>query len=280
MKIILISLLLVAIALFGKSVHAQPFCSGQEATIIGTFDDDVINGTDGPDVIVGLAGNDVIRGHGGDDVICGNKGDDLILGGEGNDMLFGGLGNDILKSQVGDDRLSGGWGDDFHNGGPGNDKCLDKLGDNTIKSCELPHSLECSLCPCDFFSAPMTTGCWPQPEFRTGENPNFYSSLCTLAPREGFYGFGMGILSKTNCHGPGGFGCCVIFTSQDDSPKPPACTVSRAVELLHSNQEVEGCLTCLELYASELNNTVRNGVIGGPPYACISDDPAFGYWDY
>ena len=62
-------------------------CAGQEATIVGTEDDDVLVGTDGPDVIVGLGGDDTIRGGEGDDVLCGDDGADLLFGGPDDDHL-------------------------------------------------------------------------------------------------------------------------------------------------------------------------------------------------
>ena len=39
------------------------------------------------------------------------------------------------------------------------------------------------------------------------------------------------------------------------------------------------CLTCLEEYATELN---ESGVMvtGGPPYTCVPDDACLGCWDY
>lgn len=135
-SIILLFLLLAVSALYADSVFAQPKCSGLEATIIGTPDDDMINGTPGPDIIVGLAGNDVIKGLGGDDVICGGLGNDLIVGGAGNDQLFGGPGADTLRGNAGNDTLRGGNGNDIQNGGLGMDECLDQIRLHAFTSCE------------------------------------------------------------------------------------------------------------------------------------------------
>ncbi len=77
-----------------------PICFGQEATIVGTSGDDVIDGTEGPDVIAGLGGDDVIHGLGGDDVICGGSGDDLIDGGPGDDLLDGSFGTDLASYET------------------------------------------------------------------------------------------------------------------------------------------------------------------------------------
>ena len=53
-RTIFFAVLLVGIsAVFTQSVHAQPKCFGNVATIIGTPENDVIDGTPGPDVIVG-----------------------------------------------------------------------------------------------------------------------------------------------------------------------------------------------------------------------------------
>src|SRR5262249_48347992 len=65
--------------------HPTPTCDGQEATLVGTENDDILIGTDGPDVIAGLGGNDVISGLGGDDIICGGEGNDRLKGGAGKD---------------------------------------------------------------------------------------------------------------------------------------------------------------------------------------------------
>ena len=90
---------------------------GQEATIVGTNGDDVIQGTPGRDIIHGRKGNDLIRGHGGNDVLCGGMGNDTLLGGAGRDVLHGGSGKDVLR---------GGKGPDTLNGGPGaGDQCID-----------------------------------------------------------------------------------------------------------------------------------------------------------
>lgn len=97
-------------------------CDGREATIVGTFGDDVLTGTSGDDVISGLQGNDVLRGLGGEDIICGGIGDDVIYGGAGFDILFGAQGNDRMYSADGTStstradtrgaRMFGGAGDD------------------------------------------------------------------------------------------------------------------------------------------------------------------------
>ncbi|NER82233.1 MAG: calcium-binding protein [Leptolyngbya sp. SIO1D8] len=67
---------------------------------------DLIAGKAGDDVILGLDGADVLRGDrnrrspggskGGDDIIFGGEGDDRIGGKGGNDALFGGEGNDQI----------------------------------------------------------------------------------------------------------------------------------------------------------------------------------------
>jgi Ca2+-binding RTX toxin-like protein len=107
-------------------------CGGEEATIIGTEDDDLIMGTDGNDVIVGLGGNDIIYGLGGKDIICGGDGDDILYGGNRRDVLFGENGNDVLRGEGGPDRLKGGNGNDTLDGGRKNDLLRGGNGNDTL----------------------------------------------------------------------------------------------------------------------------------------------------
>jgi Ca2+-binding RTX toxin-like protein len=72
-----------------------PTCFGQEPTIIGTPDDEVLLGTPGPDVIVGLGGADAIDGRGGNDLICADQ-DGSLVAPSAADMLRGGSGDDQL----------------------------------------------------------------------------------------------------------------------------------------------------------------------------------------
>jgi uncharacterized protein YkwD len=102
-------------------VMAYSLCMGQQPTILGTSDDDVITGTNGPDVIHGLGGNDTIHGLGGNDIICGGPGDDLLWGDAGNDRLAAGRGEDALYGGDGNDVLRGRRNSDTASGGPGED---------------------------------------------------------------------------------------------------------------------------------------------------------------
>ena len=138
-------------------------CNGQECTVIGTEENDVLRGTGGNDVICGKGGNDKIYGEGGDDTICGDDGNDsidgglgndTILGGKGDDRLKGGDGNDVLKGNEGNDRIDGLEGDDFLEGGdgvdnlrggngndelqggPGDDRLYGESGDDVLKGDE------------------------------------------------------------------------------------------------------------------------------------------------
>jgi hypothetical protein len=246
-------------------VYAQPLCYGLEATIIGTPDDDVIDGTSDPDVIVGLAGNDEINGLEGDDVICGGRGNDLIRGGDGNDYLFGGLGADILRGNADDDTLRGGRGNDVNNGGPGNDDCSDGLGKNTFVSCEAE-----SQCPCDFFSVPMTEGCWQR---NTGQPPRFFDiPLCNSCTNE----FGKCDLKMIGLDDDrDGIGVWIIDDRYEGIQR--SChiiglksDICSAPEISYgiSEKTVDDCLADIEAYAADLNEAgIR--VFGGPPYICL-----------
>jgi hemolysin type calcium-binding protein/LVIVD repeat-containing protein len=87
-------------------------CQGEEATLIGTSNDDAILGTTGRDVIAALGGGDDVAARAGNDLVCAGKGNDQVRGGDGNDELLG---------QEGRDTLAGGAGNDLCSGGPGQD---------------------------------------------------------------------------------------------------------------------------------------------------------------
>ncbi|MGI9625104.1 MAG: hypothetical protein ACR2PK_19910 [Acidimicrobiales bacterium] len=108
-------------------------CNGQEADIVGTAGDDVIDGTAGPDVIHALAGNDTVDGGGGDDIICGGLGSDMLKGGPGRDMIFGNKGGDNVRGGLGADVLKAGAGDDIVVGKKGNDDLFGGLGNDDLR---------------------------------------------------------------------------------------------------------------------------------------------------
>lgn len=105
--------------LAGLDLVTDTSCFGRQATIVGTFGDDVLTGTNGPDVIIGLEGDDTITGLTADDVLCGGVGDDTLAGDNGNDRLSGGWGDDTLTGGRGDDVLNGDQGEDALDGGQG-----------------------------------------------------------------------------------------------------------------------------------------------------------------
>ena len=109
-----------------------------EATVIGSEHDDVIDGSSGADHINAGPGSDVVRGHGGDDrlvldsgritpssddVAHGGPGDDAISATTGVDHIFGGAGNDGIDDT--------GPTNDVLKGGRGNDTITDQVGDST-----------------------------------------------------------------------------------------------------------------------------------------------------
>ncbi|MDB5551956.1 MAG: Ca2+-binding protein toxin-related [Rhizobium sp.] len=95
--------------------------NGDDNTIIGSINDDVIRGKGGEDLLYGGFGNDLISGGGGDDFLFGEDGNDTLIGGAGNDSLAGGDGNDILTGAKGNDTMEGGLGADQFKGGQGID---------------------------------------------------------------------------------------------------------------------------------------------------------------
>lgn len=124
-------------------------CFGNDATIVGTEEDDVLEGTPGNDVISALAGDDVVRGGGGNDTICGGAGADSIEGdagrdavavGRGADDARGGEGSDIIV-EFSSDRCTGclpfdtaarDASEDVISGGAGNDALGTEGGNDTI----------------------------------------------------------------------------------------------------------------------------------------------------
>jgi uncharacterized repeat protein (TIGR01451 family) len=108
---------------WGRTTYVIPTaltCDGQHVQILGTAGADTLVGTPFRDVIAGLGGDDTISGMDDNDVICGGDGADTILGG------------------AGDDRLYGEGGDDQIDGGAAVDTCIDDVGVNLLRFCELP----------------------------------------------------------------------------------------------------------------------------------------------
>ncbi|HYP22440.1 MAG TPA: hypothetical protein VEV43_02605, partial [Actinomycetota bacterium] len=124
-------------------------CFGDDVTIAGTEEGDVLEGTPGDDVISALAGDDVVRGGGGNDTICGGAGADSIEGGAGRDAVAvgrgaddarGGEGSDIIVEFSSDscsgclpfDTAARDASDDVISGGEGNDAVGAEGGNDTI----------------------------------------------------------------------------------------------------------------------------------------------------
>ena len=101
---------------------------GNNDTIIGSPDADLLEGGSGLDTLFGRGGDDVLKGGIGADTLHGEAGNDrleggatrdLLFGGEGDDVIFGGIGNDDLFGEAGDDTLNGQGGTDVCDGGAG-----------------------------------------------------------------------------------------------------------------------------------------------------------------
>jgi Ca2+-binding RTX toxin-like protein len=94
--------------------------------------DDVVSGGDDNDVIDGGTGNDTLDGDAGDDVLKGGDGRDKLVGGDGADTLDGGADADYMGGGAGDDMLSGGDGDDLLEGDDGADVLDGGEGSDTL----------------------------------------------------------------------------------------------------------------------------------------------------
>ncbi|WP_427159850.1 VCBS domain-containing protein [Aliinostoc sp. HNIBRCY26] len=89
-----------------ESVSNTPQDGDDVVTLLGSYQNAVVDlggGNDtfiggiGSDNVSGGAGNDTIFGFGGNDKLTGNDGDDILVGGAGNDNLTGGNGKDIFS---------------------------------------------------------------------------------------------------------------------------------------------------------------------------------------
>lgn len=78
---------------------------GQQNTINGTAEGDLLKGSPYDDLIRGGAGNDILLGRKGGDALYGGEGNDILLGGKGDDWLIGGAGNDLLLGGAGADQF-------------------------------------------------------------------------------------------------------------------------------------------------------------------------------
>ncbi|MGE3626707.1 MAG: type I secretion C-terminal target domain-containing protein, partial [Hyphomicrobiales bacterium] len=78
----------------------------------GYGEDRTLTGTAEKDLLVGGYGDDTLEGGNGDDLLFGGYGDDILDGGAGNDTLYGGPGNDVLIGGLGDDTMYGDVGAD------------------------------------------------------------------------------------------------------------------------------------------------------------------------
>jgi Ca2+-binding RTX toxin-like protein len=97
----------------------------------GGGNNDTLTGDDNDNVIIGAGGNDTLNGGGGNDTIYGDDhlndssgtiygirsygitdGNDTISGGDGDDVIYGDGGDDILDGGAGNDTISSGSGSD------------------------------------------------------------------------------------------------------------------------------------------------------------------------
>jgi len=126
----------------------------------------------------------------------------------------------------------------------------------------------CDICPCDYFSVPMTTGCWVSddmgPTFDPGDE-GIPGERCSLYPTDLGFGNGIAVFSELAFACPESERCCRITSLNSDTCDRPNETVGHL-----SIDEVRACQACLEEYATELNESGIAAVSAGPPYTCIT----------
>ncbi|WP_422463575.1 calcium-binding protein [Endozoicomonas sp. ALB115] len=83
--------------------------TGDDASLAGTVQNDLVKGFNGDDQLLGNAGNDRLEGSNGADTLNGGAGNDLLIGGRGNDtyVINAGGGQDVIVN-------SGGGSDTLH----------------------------------------------------------------------------------------------------------------------------------------------------------------------
>lgn len=121
---------------------------------------------------------------------------------------------------------------------------------------------KCNNCPCNFFSVPMELGCWSAiPGDNTFESDS--SAEIETCDIETLFGRGIGVFNATFFDEPSGDDGCRIEIFDFDF-----CRVTNVRRTGLDGEQVEACRTCLEEYATELNNSGIT-VTGGPPYICV-----------
>ncbi|MUG94706.1 DUF4347 domain-containing protein [Scytonema sp. UIC 10036] len=95
--------------------------------------EDKLIGTNGNDTLIGGFDDDIMQGLQGNDRLEGNYGNDLLIGGADDDNLLGGSGQDTLKGEAGDDELKGGDGADRLEGGIGIDVLYGDAGNDDLQ---------------------------------------------------------------------------------------------------------------------------------------------------
>jgi hypothetical protein len=132
------------------------------------------------------------------------------------------------------------------------------------------------VCPCDFFSVPMTAGCWvvdtDQPTFRPFPPPPSSGFESCDVLRQGTFDAGITVIRLAAFDVPSS--ACTIFGLESDT-----CPAPNFGEGPLTQSQIDDCATNLEEYATALNDAGIT-VTGGPPYTCIPDDAGLGFWDY
>lgn len=91
----------------------------------GNGNNETVTGTSDVDLLFGQGGNDTVNGQDGADLLCGGSGNDTLNGGAGNDALDGQNGDDHLNGNEGNDRLTGGASANRFDGGANTDTVTD-----------------------------------------------------------------------------------------------------------------------------------------------------------
>ena len=95
-----------------EPVTNQPQDGNDVITLLGTYQNSVVDMGGGDDTFNGGVGGDNVSGGNGIDILNGGAGGDKLSGGDGNDSLIGGAGDDLLVGGAGNDTLTGDAGRD------------------------------------------------------------------------------------------------------------------------------------------------------------------------
>jgi hypothetical protein len=128
----------------------------------------------------------------------------------------------------------------------------------------------CDNCPCDFFNVPETSDCWslgltPNPTFETQANEQ--GASCEIGLNNPDAMVFADLITQVSQGAETG-GTCQISITNKFVPVPEQCQDAQVAQTNVSAGQIQDCRTCLEGYASALNDSV--GLTNEPPYECAT----------